>query len=1118
MYGTKVNIKGKTEKNKKVKEGPCVFPFKYKFKQHNECVDSPLGKKCATTVNSNNTLVTYGYCVPFSKTQKIKRKKGKKLKIVESFNKPKSSTLKKKKVNSKKLKKKLILEELETEMPLTRSSSKSQTTKRYNEEFISLLAQLEDFMARKGEFMRSRAYQKGQEAIMTFPDDITSVDQIKDLKGIGKTITAKLDEYIKTGKIQALEKEKTNPLHLLTNIYGIGPKKAKELIKDGIDTIEKLKKHQKEVLNETQQIGLKYYEDINKRIPRSEIDEYNKILSRTFNKMFDKEHSFEIVGSYRRGNKTSGDIDIILSNTKNKPDMLKKFVDELVKQGIIIHKLTNGKSKILVITQLPGKPFRRVDFLFSSPEEFPFAILYFTGSKNFNTMMRQRALNMGYSLNEHGFYKMVDGKKGEKLDLVFKTEKDIFDFLNMEFKKPEERIDGRSIVEKKTSIADVSPEEKAFVMRPKSTRNKTLKKPTKNDPHHHITIYKREGVKYLKTLNEKQVSDMIRYANDVYFNNPDDMMLTDPQFDIIKEYLYKTYPKSVMLQEIGAPISTASKNKVALPYNMPSMDKIKPSTEALKKWLSKKDNSNPRKWVLSAKLDGVSGLFVSKDGKKNLYTRGNGTVGQDISHLIPHLKLPKDNNIVIRGEFLISKDNFSKHFSDKKNARNTIAGIINKLKVSTKEIKYVDFVAYETIVPKLKPSDQLQYLTDKNVDIVKFQNVTDITSEMLSEKLIDWRENYKYEIDGIIVTHDRIRTTRMMGNPTHAFAFKMILSDQMVEANVIDVIWSPSKYGYLKPKIEIDPVEIGGATIKYATAFNAEFVEKNKLGIGAVVLLQRSGDVIPHILKVLNPAHEAKMPDLPYVWNKTHVDIILADKANNKVVQGKIITNFFKNIGVEGLSGGNIQRIMNAGYKTIPEILAMNKADFLKVEGFKEKLATKISQGIKSAIEKTDLVTLMKASNIFGKGLGERKITPILNQYPDILMSKESPEAKIDMVSQVSGIGSVLAENFVDKIPEFVEFLKKAKLTNKLKFKKQTVKQDSSSPLYEKKIVMTGFRDKDLIEAIKSKGGIIGSSVSKKTFVVLVLDKDESTGKADQARSLGVPLMTPDEFKDKYIN
>ena len=347
---------------------------------------------------------------------------------------------------------------------------------RYNEEFIGILAELENYMSKKGEFMRSRAYQKAQEAIMTYPENITDVDQISSLRGIGKTITAKLNEYIKTGKVEALEKEKRNPIHVFTSIYGVGPKKAQQLIKDGIDSIAELRKRQDSVLTETQRMGLKYYEDINKCIPRSEVKDYEKEFAKIFDKIKDPDANFQIVGSYRRGNANSGDIDIIITDKQNNPSILKKFVEELVKAKIIIYKLTDGKSKILVIAQLPGKPARRVDFLFSPPKEFAFAILYFTGSKIFNTMMRQRALDLGYSLNEHGFYNMLDGKKGAKIDMTFNTEKDIFDFLNMEFKEPTQRKDGRAVVIKKESpVEDVEPELE-ITIKPKKT-SRYIRKP-----------------------------------------------------------------------------------------------------------------------------------------------------------------------------------------------------------------------------------------------------------------------------------------------------------------------------------------------------------------------------------------------------------------------------------------------------------------------------------------------------------------------------------------------------------------------------------------------------------------------------------------------------------------
>ena len=110
----------------------------------------------------------------------------------------------------------------------------------------------------------------------------------------------------------------------------------------------------------------------------------------------------------------------------------------------------------------------------------------------------------------------------------------------------------------------------------------------------------------------------------------------------------------------------------------------------------------------------------------------------------------------------------------------------------------------------------------------------------------------------------------------------------------MNVLWSPSKDGYLKPRIQIEPVVLGGAKIEYATAFNAAFVEEKKLGIGSLVKLVRSGDVIPHIMDVIEPAEKAKMPDVAYKWNDTHVDIILEDAEQDETVKEKNIVGFFK--------------------------------------------------------------------------------------------------------------------------------------------------------------------------------------------------------------------------------
>ena len=172
----------------------------------------------------------------------------------------------------------------------------------YNKEFIKILGEFNDIMVKKGEHFKARAYKTAQESIMKVKEPITSIDQLKKLPGFGTTIIAKLEEYIKTGKINALEKEKANPLVILTKIHGIGPKKAEKLIEQGITTIDELKNNQ-EKLDNVQKLGLKYYDDIIERIPRDEIKIFEEKLNKIFEKYAPKDSYFEIAGSYRKRRK-----------------------------------------------------------------------------------------------------------------------------------------------------------------------------------------------------------------------------------------------------------------------------------------------------------------------------------------------------------------------------------------------------------------------------------------------------------------------------------------------------------------------------------------------------------------------------------------------------------------------------------------------------------------------------------------------------------------------------------------------------------------------------------------------------------------------------------------------
>ena len=324
---------------------------------------------------------------------------------------------------------------------------------------------------------------------------------------------------------------------------------------------------------------------------------------------------------------------------------------------------------------------------------------------------------------------------------------------------------------------------------------------------------------------------------------------------------------------------------------------------------------------------------------------------------------------------------------------------------------------------------------------------------------------------------------------------------------MVDVLWEPSKDGYLIPRVQIVPVKLGGVKIEFATGFNGSYIEDNKIGIGTIIQIVRSGDVIPYIMAVTTPSEHGKMPDVEYIWNAKHVDIMLVDATNDPTVIRKNIASFFSVIKVVGLGEQNVEKMIKSGYDTVPKILRMTKADFLKVDGFQEKTAQKLLDGIREAVSKMSLVTLMDASNKLGRGFSIKKAELILSEYPDVFKVEVIDIARL---VAIKGIEKKTAQSFIDHIPEFLEFVKECGLEHKLDMVPENkIIVDVSHALYGKTVVFTGFRDKDLEDKLKGVGAKLGTSVSGNTFVVVA---KESSGKTEEAKKRRIPVLTPEEF------
>ena len=648
-----------------------------------------------------------------------------------------------------------------------------------------------------------------------------------------------------------------------------------------------------------------------------------------------------------------------------------------------------------------------------------------------------------------------------------------------------------------------------------------------------------EGAGVLEELSEAAVERFTKAARDAYYN--DAPIMSDNEYDILEEFVSAKFPGILDSIGVGAAGSGRAK-KVKLPYFMGSMDKIKPDTNAIDRW--KTAYAGP--YVLSAKLDGVSGLYSVNGNASRLYTRGNGTVGQDISKFIGKLNMPgpeaiaatlspKHPSIVVRGEFIIRTDIFKLYYGTNfANARNFVAGVINSVSPGAKKLGHVDFVAYELIHPVLPPSRQLDFLTDRGFIVAQNARHSTVSNELLSKVLVDWRGSYEYEMDGVICADDNVhsRPTAAHGNPDYAFAFKMVLGDQIAEAKVLAVEWAASKDGLLKPRVRFEPVVLSGARIEYATAFNAQFVISNRLGLGAKIRVIRSGDVIPYIMAVVEPAEHTMMPNEEYEWyGTTHVDIVLLNKGDSNEVRAKNVVFFFRALDVDGMGPGNATRLAMAGYDTVPRIVAASHTDLIGVDGFKDKMATKLHDGIRAALARATLSDLMAASNTFGHGLGKKKIDAVLADYPDAIVSAASDATKIARIITIGGMARKSAELFVSHIPDFVAFLDEIGMSAKLTYSSphdmvegtasnpnHTPKSvDTTHPLYGKSVVITGFRDAILVKRLVDVGARNATSVSKSTFALVTpVGLVKSSSKVAQAEKLGVAVFDVDTFRDVY--
>ena len=678
---------------------------------------------------------------------------------------------------------------------------------------------------------------------------------------------------------------------------------------------------------------------------------------------------------------------------------------------------------------------------------------------------------------------------------------------------------------------------------------------------------------FINLLDNQQLKILYNYLNDEYYKGNN--LIDDTIFDYIKEVFNNKFNNTSNL--VGIVNIEEFKNKVRLPYYVGSMNKIKNNDNNLEKWFLKqlKKNTDKNEFLISEKLDGISGLFVFNSNELKLFTRGNGYEGQDISYLIKYINNIKffekqeNSNIIenncfsCRGELIISKKNFqiikNLNKQNPKNSRNLVAGLINSKSIDTNLIKYIDFIAYEVIKPVLKPSEQFKFLEKFNFNIPNniLLNINQLNKNNsykinLSNLLINYKNNSKYDIDGIICTHNIIYK-RKEENPKYSFAYKDISTQDGAIITVLGIEWNITKDKYLQPVVLFEPTEINSVIISKATGINAKFIEENKINIGSKLFVIRSGDVIPKIEKIIDTGLSdsgSKPENCKYKWDDNKVHYILDEEEDIENIKTELekkeLEHFANKMEFKNIKKGIINKLYDNGYKNIIDILKINKEQLLKIEGIKEKSALNILKSINEKIENCDIIDIIIASNKFGRGFGDKKLILILKELnnlikknidfenekeldnyvflKNIIEKNENIKIKKEDLIKIPGIQIKTADKFINKFINVSNFLINLKNNININFNYNKINNNNINHNINKKIknlnfVFSGFRSNDLEEYVKNNNGNIQDNINSKTNYLIIKENKDKKGKKElKAIENNIPVITINYFQENFMN
>lgn len=591
-------------------------------------------------------------------------------------------------------------------------------------------------------------------------------------------------------------------------------------------------------------------------------------------------------------------------------------------------------------------------------------------------------------------------------------------------------------------------------------------------------------------------------------------LISDLDYDILKEKLKKLHPNDYYFQTIGSLKYKGEKTK--LPYILGSLEKRKLNN--IEKWI--KDSNDDL--IVSAKLDGASIFIKYENGKVvSAFNRGDGEFGFDLTkkaQIFCKNILYKDV-LELRCEAIITYDNFLKLNSILKdeeqyaNPRNAVSGILNR--DDSFGCEYISIIVYELINSDFNEENKFEFLsTIENLNIVPYRImklpriIDDKISNNIVNMLLDFMQilkNENYDIDGLVISKNNTKRENVK-IPKNKIAFKVNEDGQ--ETEVLDVIWETSRTGKVKPVILIKPLILNGATVSRVTGFNEKYISLNKIGKGSIIKVLRSGDVIPYITDIIKHSINLNIPktcpECFFPLLKDGVELICCNEECN-VKNIKFLEYFTKTLGIESFSKTSLEKLQ---IKSIQDLFSLKEENIVSIDGFGKKKAEKIISELKKIIKNVNKSKLLASFGISDLSVKTaEKILEKIDNFEDVFSKDEL------FFSSIEGIGEKNSKKFVEGL------LKSQSLYNYLISIGLTLEEDTKNS-FDKSIsfCFTGTAPigrKELIKLSNQMGYKI-TDIGGCHYLVCE-DENGNSSKLKKAKSKGINIISYDFFMKKYL-